>query len=340
MPRLLTFIAAVVLNVLLVRSGALATSPQSNDISTFLGRLGFARIHLERHYPNCLSLPVKINQKSGLLLMATACPISALDRNSATKFGLVVRKTTKPVRGSLGTSNEHLGMSELKNLVVANGADLSGVRVAVLNLANLNEWRSRPHVDGVFGYPEMRRLSAVLDCAHQALYINSAGAKRDASAKLGQFLVARGFTRVPMQLDSKRHFEVNCAINGDRLKMTLDTGAVFTCINPQTAASAGVGARLTPLKAGAAGGLRAKFSAGRVKEFSIGNFKILNANLAVLNVADESLGMEELLLNFAVIDVQGMNLYLRHQANTSPDYQSVARPQSATAPIIDPNIPR
>jgi hypothetical protein len=160
--------------------------------------------------------------------------------NSATKFGLVVRKTTKPVRGSLGTSNENLGTSELKNLVVANGADLSGVRVAVLNLANLNEWRSRPHVDGVFGYPEMRRLSAVLDCAHQALYINSAGAKRDASAKLGQFLVARGFTRVPMQLDSKRHFEVNCAINGDRLKMTLDTGAVFTCINPRTAASAGV----------------------------------------------------------------------------------------------------
>ena len=97
---------------------------------------------MQRHYPNCLSLPVKINQKSGLLLMATACPISALDRNSATKFGLVVRKNTKPVRGSLGTSNEHLGMSELKNLVVANGADLSGVRVAVLNLANLNEWRS------------------------------------------------------------------------------------------------------------------------------------------------------------------------------------------------------
>ena len=46
--------------------------------------------------------------------------------------------------------------------------------------------------------------------------------------------------------------------------------------------------------------------------------------------------MEELLLNFAVIDVQGMNLYLRHQANTSPDYQSVAPPQSATAPIIEP----
>jgi len=340
MTRVLTFIVVVVLTVLVASPRARAAPAQSNDVSTFLARFGFSRIHLDRYYPNCLSLPVKINQKSGLLLIATACPISAVDRNSATKFGLVVHKTTKPVRGSLGTSNEHLGMSELKNLVVANGADLTGVRVAVLNLGNLNEKRSRPHVDGVFGYPEMRRLGAVLDCAHQALYINSAGTKTHASVKLGQFLLARGFTRVPMELDSKRHFVVDCAINRRPVKMILDTAAVLTCINQRTAANAGVPLRLTSLNAGAAGGLEAKVSEGRVKEFSVGNFKIPNANVAVVNVSDDSLGIEHLLFSFAVIDVQGMNLYLRHQANTSPDYQSVPAPQSATVPIIDPNIPR
>jgi hypothetical protein len=40
MMRVLTFIAVVVLSILLARPGALAASPQSNDISAFPGSLG------------------------------------------------------------------------------------------------------------------------------------------------------------------------------------------------------------------------------------------------------------------------------------------------------------
>jgi hypothetical protein len=54
MMRVLTFIAVVVLSILLARPGTLAASPQSNDISVFLGSLGFSRIHLDRQFLNCL----------------------------------------------------------------------------------------------------------------------------------------------------------------------------------------------------------------------------------------------------------------------------------------------
>jgi len=309
------FLLGLFLIAVLTPSSGRGAQPQSNDgnsLASFLATRGFAAARLKRLPRNGLGLPVTINQKSSaLLLVATACPISGVDRGSAQKWGLVSPKADVRVKGTLGLSNERYGIGELKSLALPSGV-LTNVRVAFLNLSNLNLNRTQAHIDGLFGYSEMRRLGAVLDCARQTLYLNPLGASGGATAKLRQYLVERGFTRIPMREDSEGHFEVDCKINGRISRMTVDTAAAFTCINQRTAAKAGMSAALTSLSAQGAGNRSASVSSGRAKEFTIGNFKITNAGLAVVNVSYDSLGIEHLSLNSAVIDIKGASLYLRH----------------------------
>jgi predicted aspartyl protease len=294
--------------------GAQAQSDGGDSLASFLTKQGFTRTPVNRlpHYR--LWLAATINQKTrALLMVATACPISGIDQSSAVKFGLAQRQTAMRVQGSLGSSNERYRMSEVKSLALANGA-LTNVRVAVLNLSGLNGDQPQPHMDGVFGYAEMRRLGAVLDCAHQMLYMKPPSARGETSVQLQQYLVERGFTRVPMRLDSSRHFVVDCVINGHASKMTVDTASVFTCINPRTAAKAGVSSVLTSMNALGAGGRRAQVRSGRGKELSIGNFRVANADLVVVDVSFDTLGIEYLSFNSAVIDIEGASLYLRHSS--------------------------
>jgi hypothetical protein len=74
-----------------------------------------------------------------------------------------------------------------------------------------------------------------------------------------------------------------------------------------------------------AGGLRGGLGRASVKELQIGSFRIANAEIAVAHVSSDILlskstaesnagvlGEEYLTSNFAVIDLGGKSLYLRH----------------------------
>jgi hypothetical protein len=201
----------------------------------------------------------------------------------------------------------------LKSLALANGL-LSNVRVAVLDLRTLNGDRLSGPVNGVFGYAEMRRLEAIVDCGRQTIYTRTPGVRGGTSAMLKQYLIRQGFTHVPMHVDAQRHFEVVCAINGHPSKMVVDTASVFSCIHPRTAARAGIAPGLTRMSASAAGNRRAEIRAGRAKEFSVGNFNVAGGELAVVDVTFDTLGIEHLTFNSAIIDIEGLSLYLRHSS--------------------------
>jgi hypothetical protein len=202
-------------------------------------------------------------------------------------------------------------MSEAKSLVVGDSA-LTNIPVAILNLSILNLARNQAPVDGILGLPEMRRFGVVLDCAGQTLYLNPRGASRTVSTDLGRLLTAKGFARIPMRLNSRGdRLEINGAINGHDSRMIVETGAFLSCITKQTAASAGITYLQKVVTGGAAGGRRQQLKIGRAKELRIGSVKIVNADLAVGDLWGDCLGIEYLSLNGGVIDVGGLNLYLR-----------------------------
>jgi predicted aspartyl protease len=158
------------------------------------------------------------------------------------------------------------------------------------------------------------------------LYVNPNGSSSSVSHNLAGFLASRGFTPIPMRLNSNRHIDVEGTLNGHDTRFIVDTGAATTLIDKETAVRAGTGiTALQGVGAAGAGGLHGGLSRTGVKELGIGSFKLANAEVAVAHVsgdilhsksATESnagiLGQEYLSSNFAIIDVGGMALYLRH----------------------------
>jgi predicted aspartyl protease len=166
----------------------------------------------------------------------------------------------------------------------------------------------------------------IIDCTRQILYVNPNGRSPAVSQDIANFLSGRGFTRIPMRLNANHHFDVEGALNGHSTRFIVDTGSANTLIDTQAAVKSGTGVTaLTGYGADGAGGLVQGVNRTGVKDLAIGNFKLANAEVVVAHVSKDILlsnsaaesnagvlGQEYLSSNFAVIDVGGLALYLRH----------------------------
>lgn len=271
-------------------------------------------------------------------MIDTGSPNTLVDRNSVNTFGLTVEKTDSNVGGLFGRSWERFGASKIKTLAMGNCV-VTNVPVAITDLSGMNEDRSGAatgshiadhkalsHLNGVLGAREMVKFGMIIDCTRQMLYINPNGASTAVSQNLASFLTDRGFTRIPMQLNANHHFDVEGALNGHGTRFLVDTGSANTLIDTQVAVKSGTGVTsLAGYGAGAAGNLVEGVNRTGVKELAIGSFKLTNAEVVVAHVSgdvllsksmEESnagvLGQDYLATNFAVIDMGGKALYLRH----------------------------
>jgi len=242
------------------------------------------------------------------------------------------------VGGLFGRTWERYGASKVKSIAMGNCV-LTNVPVAIADFSSMNtdrhaaetgthitQSRNMTHLNGVLGAREMVKYGMIIDCTRQMLYISPNGASSAVSQGLSNFLATRGFTRIPMRLNANHHFDVEGALNGRATRFIVDTGSATTLIDTEVAVKSGTG--VTPLAgygAGGAGGLVEGINRTGVKELAVGNFKLSNTEVVVAHVSKDILllhsaaesnagvlGQEYLSLNFAVIDVGGMALYLRH----------------------------
>lgn len=286
------------------RDAKAAQSKSANEtLRSFIAARGFAGAPIVRRPTNDLFVRITINGTPGSILVATSCEITGIDRNRASKFGLVEVKTNKKAHGSFGPSSERVGMSAVKALGIGN-CIISNVPVAILNLSSLQ-------FDGVFGTAEMRKFGVVIDCGGRMLYISPRGRNGATSATLAQLLDKEGYTRIPMSVSAGRDIVVSGHVNDRPISLRVNTGSFLTCISPATAAMAGVTPIPTGITAGAYGGRTARLSAARLGEFRVGAFRMSNVGVAVAGVTGNEFGSDYLLSNSAVIDLGGMNLFLR-----------------------------
>lgn len=271
-------------------------------------------------------------------MIDTGSPITLIDRNSVNTFGLTVEKTDSSVGGLFGRAWERYGMSKVKSIAMGNCmvtnvpvaiADLSGMNPehnAASTGSHLSDSKTMAHVNGVLGAREMVKFGMIIDCTRQMLYINPNGASSAVSQSLAGFLVGHGFTKIPMRLNANNHFDVEGALNGHQSRLIIDTGSANTLIDTQVAVKSGTGVTaLAGYGAGGAGNLVEGVNRTGVKELAIGNFKLANAEVVVAHVSGDILlskstaesnagvlGQDYLATNFAVIDMGGKALYLRH----------------------------
>ena len=329
--------SSIVLVALLIATCAQAQQT-NGTLASFLARQGLAGAKLERRFGNHLFVPVTINNRRGALMIDTGAPNTVIDVNSVSTFGLTVEKTGSNVGGLFGRSWERFGASKVKSIAMGN-CTVTNVPVAIADFSSFNQDRSRAatgshiadskalaHINGFLGANEMVKFGIIIDCTRQMLYINPNGRTPAVSQSLAGLLAGRGFTRIPMRLNANHHFDVEGALNGNATRFLVDTGSATTLIDTQVAVKSGTGVTaLAGYGAGGAGGLVEGVNRASVKELTIGNFKLANAEVVVAHVSGDILlsksaaesnagvvGQDYLASNFAVIDMGGMALYLRH----------------------------
>ncbi len=281
-----------------------AESAQPAALKTFLESEGYGGSPLQRRFGNHLFVNTVINGQRTALMIDSGCPITLINRSSAHKLGLQVQETKKYIGGVTGRA-ERYGISNLVTLAMGN-CKFASVPVEVADEDQIN-LIARPHLDGLFGAHEMAKFGMVIDCARQMIYVNPKGPSPATTQKLAQFLAGRGFARIPMRLNPDQHLEIDAGINGHPVRLTVDTGSGMTLLSAPVAAAAG--ASLSPRLSYRGEGI------ANVQQLTLGNLVVNNAEVIVGNVAkmigSGLLGEEYLSWNFAIVDVGGMNLFLR-----------------------------
>jgi hypothetical protein len=179
--------------------------------------------------------------------------------------------------------------------------------------------------DLVLGCDFLLRHHAVIDCAGRRLYLRREALANESMIELAALLGGRGLVAV----DLKQHdpLALTCAakLNGRNVAMLVDTGAMWSCLDKETAQALGLRSDPSANKiTGAVAGKRG-FGVTRVARFEIGGWQRADVNLAVLALADWGLGPsgqllkgvggilggDQLQANAAVIDCGQLKLWLR-----------------------------
>jgi predicted aspartyl protease len=309
-PRTFCIIAIGLLPTLSGAAGK-GSSSQPAALKTFLEGQGFGGSPLQRRFGNHLFVTTIMNGRRTALLVDSGCPYTLIDRSSARRIGLGVKETKSYVTGVTGAAQRY-GVSQLATLAMGN-CTFVNVPIGVADAADINNMRG-PHLDGTFGAHEMSRFGMIVDCARQMIYVNPRGPSAAATQRLAEFLSGRGFTRIPMHFNPEHHLEIDAAINGHPERLIVDTGAFSTFLSASVAYAAGASISGVNLMIGSATGGALPGKVARVQELALGNLIVHNAEITIGEskmVGAGLLGEEYLSWNFAVIDVGGMNLYMR-----------------------------
>jgi len=259
--------------------------------------------------PKHLVADVEVNRVSASLMVDTGTPTTNIARGSLKKFGLVEQKSSLRVTSPLkSTSRKFFGIAKLNTLAMGN--------CVIQDLPVLVD--AIPYVDGVLGSDDMHRIGAVLDCADPALYYAPRGPRIETTNKLAAMLQSNGFRQVPMRLTADHRLEVTCSIDGTPSTLIVDTGSLATCADKTIGIKAGIPMKRTRSVLIGSGGAKAALNSGHVKQFTIGDFEIRDADLSFVHSnkpgqpSAQLLGIGELVSNSAIIDMNGLTMYLRH----------------------------
>jgi len=295
------------------------TTAENSTLGSLLKQEGFGVVKLKqkkldnkeahKNQPKHLIIDVEVNRVSASLMVDTGTPTTNIARDRLEKFGVAEEKRSSRVTSPLGSAfNKFYGIAKLNTLAMGNCV-IQDVPVLIDAI---------PYFDGVLGSDDMHRVGAVLDCAEPALYYAPGGPRSDTSSKLAATLQSNGFTQVPMRLSSDHRLEVSCSINGVPSTTIVDTGSLATCVDKSIGIKAGVKMKRTKTVLIGSGGASASVRIGHVKQFVIGDFEIRDADISFVDLKKTNhpsayiLGIGELVSNCAIIDVGGLNMYLRH----------------------------
>lgn len=277
---------------------------------------GYKAVRVHYGPLNKMIMSARINGQRANLLVDTGSNQVILNAAAAASFGI------QSSQGSLGyirftqINGQGLPMGFAQNLT-AGGMRFGSTLVTLRESRHSDTGGAA--VDGVLGLDVLTRHKAVINCRTKLIFF-----KVDQSRQMDLSSVAseEKFTRIPLRRERNGALTVPCSIRGQPARLFVDTGAFLTIFHEAFLKSVGIPMKATRISAHFAPGASRKISAGQINDLKIGNFKTPPAKFGVTALPNFTLrqgsarvsgilGMDTLYDHYAIIDLDGMNLFLK-----------------------------
>ena len=270
------------------------------------------------HYApmNKMIMPIRINGQPANLLVDTGSNQLILDAEAAEAFG--IRPSQRGLRYIRFTriQGETLPVAFVQNL--SAGSMSFGSSLAVLRRSSHAE-AANAAFDGVLGLDILFRHKALINCRTKLVFFK---ANQGGSIDIGAIAAFEKFTRVPIRREQTGALTVPCSIRGQAMRLLIDTGAFVTILHDGFIKSLGLAVEPTRISAQFGRKASKRINAVKINDLSIGTFKILPEKFGVASLPRFALqqgdtkiagilGMDTLYSCHAIIDFDGMNLFLK-----------------------------
>jgi predicted aspartyl protease len=265
---------------------------------------------------NKMIMSVRINGQPASLLVDTGSTQLILDAEAAESFG--IRPSQRGLRYIRFTKiqGESLPVGFVQNISAGNMS--FGSSLVTLS-KSLHAEAAIAGLDGVLGLDILLRHKALINCRTKLVFFNVDQARR---INLGSVAASEKFTRVPIQREQTGALTVPCSIRGQPTRLLLDTGAFVTILHEGFIKSLGVPAEPTRVSAQFGRGPFKPIKAAKMDELTIGAFKVTPEKFGVAPLPQFALqqgrtkiagllGMDTLYICHAIIDLDGMGLFLK-----------------------------
>ena len=299
---------------------AAAIAPVSMFAAPKAGRLpqltGYKAVRVHYAPLNEMIMFVNINGRPARLLVDTGSNQTMLNADAAESFG--VRPSQRGFHNIRSTqiNGEVLPVGFAQSLT-ADGMNLGGSPVTLRRA--ISSGNRNADVDGLLGLNILYRHKAVINCRTKLVFFKIDQARQ---INLGAVAASENFTRVPLRREENGALTVPCSIQGQPAHMLVDTGSFLTTFNEGFLKALGLALNPTRVSAHFSSGVTRRMSAAAINDLKIGDFRVPQKKFGVtalphftLHQAGTTisgiLGIETLYNCHAILDLEGMNLFLK-----------------------------
>jgi predicted aspartyl protease len=281
---------------------------------TQLGGYKAVRVHYSPL--NKMIMSVRINGQPTNLLVDTGSDQVILDAAAAESFGVQGSERDLHYLRFTRINGQLLPVGFAQSIIAGN-MNFGSVLVALRSSSPSDTRSSR--VAGVLGLDVLTRHKAVINCRTKLIFFN---VDQTRQVDLTAVASAEKFTKISLRREQNGALTAPCSIHGQPARLLVDTGAFVTTFTEAVLKSLGIGLEPTHLSADFPGGTRRKVNAAQISDLKIGDFKVPPGKFGVAalpNFAPRQgssrmfgiLGMDTLYKCHAIIDLDGMNLFLK-----------------------------
>jgi predicted aspartyl protease len=277
---------------------------------------GYKAVRVHYGPLNKMIMSVQIDGQPANLLVDTGSKEIMLDAAAAESFG--VRPSQRGLRyiGFTEIGGQLLPVGFVQTLT-AGAMNFGSSPVVLRN--SIRSGTGNGHVDGVLGLQVLLRHKAVINCRTRLVFFKL---DRTHQTNLSGVASSEKFIKVPLHREDSGALTVPCSIHGQLTRLLVDTGAFVTTFSEAFFKSLGIASEPTRVFAHFASGAAKRISAGQINDLKIGDFKVPPKKFGVTALPDFALrqgatriagilGMDTLYDCHAIIDLGGMNLFLK-----------------------------